>query len=188
MSKKDPAVIKEEKAQKAIEASKRRQEEAITHKNAKLSRCTSFAYGRVTAYLFLAIGIFALSIAGIIIGILLMLEPETWNNGLALLIIGSILAVIGIAFSTIVGLKKRKALYQIPILAKQLELMTYEAQHPNESDEEKTKRLNKAKLYYEKLLANKAIRPGDCKKAIKTLHFPEPPKVPEKPLETREKE
>lgn len=185
MSKKDPATIKEEKAQKAIEASKRRQEEAITHKNAKLSRCTSFAYGRVTAYLFLAIGIFALSIAGIIIGILLMLEPETWNNGLALIIIGGILAVIGIVFSIIVGLKKRKAIYQIPILAKQLELMTYEAQHPNESNEEKTKRLIKAKLYYEKLLANKAIRPGDCKKAIRALNLP---KAPEKPLDTKENE
>lgn len=185
MSKKDPAVIKEEKVQKAIEASKRRQEEAITHKNAKLSRCTSFAYGRVTAYLFLAIGVFALSIAGIIIGILLMLEPETWDNGLALIIIGGILAVIGIVFSTIVGLKKRTAIYQIPILAKQLELMTYEAQHPNESSEEKTKRLNKAKLYYEKLLVNKAIRPGDCKKAVKALNLP---KVPEKPLDTKENE
>ena len=177
MKRKDPETIEK--------AKKRREEDKVTHLNAKLSRCTSFAYGRVTAYLFLAIGIFALSIAGIIIGILLMLEPETWNNGLALIIIGGILTVIGIIFSIIVGLKKRKAIYQIPILAKQLELMTYEVQHPNESSEEKIKRLTKAKLYYEKLLANKAIRPGDCKKAIKALNLP---KAPEKPLDTKENE
>ncbi len=179
----EKAALKEQK-QKEAEAQER--EDRLNHKNAKLTRCTYVAYGKSVGYVFLMTGLLVVGIALIVVGILIQTDPDISLGSVPLYIIGGIILAAGIAFGVLYALKRSSSIRWIPILAKQVELLTYECQHPDEPKEAKAKRYENVKTFYQKLLNDNVIREKDYEKAIKELGFKPEPK-PEEPVEEAKK-
>ncbi len=186
MKKQTPEEKQQRKLQKQKEAEAQLREDRLNHKNAKLTRCTDIAYGKSVGYLFLMTGLLVAGLALIIIGILIQTDPDIALGSVPLYIIGGIILAAGIAFGVLYALKRSSSIHWIPILAKQVELLTFECQHPDEPKEAKAKRYENAKAFYQKLLNDNVIREKDYEKAIKELGFKPEPK-PEEPVEEPKK-
>ena len=181
--KKDPEAKAALREQRQREAAIQARQDYVRHKEANLARLAAFATRHNFVYYLLAFALFALAIAGLISGPLALLDKELFNLGIALIVMGGILLVLAILFAVLLSLKIRHAIRYLPVLSKEVDMLHYEDDHPDETEADKAIRLQRAKAYFQKLLDNEVIGKREYKQALKECGIPEDEPQQQEPKE-----